>query len=59
MATCRWPDGCDAEIPARALLCAAHVDELRIAILVNRDRRCPDCGEPAPLGAVLHECTYS
>jgi len=57
MATCHWPDGCDAEIPERALLCPAHVDELHIAIQVNHDRRCPDCGEPAPLGLLLHECS--
>ena len=33
-----------------------HLDEMNIAAQLRTDRRCPDCGEPSPLGVLLDRC---
>jgi hypothetical protein len=48
-----WP-GCEVPVRLGRLVCAAHLDKMNIAAQFNRDRRCPDCGEPSPFRVLLH-----
>jgi len=52
---CDWP-GCQVPVRLGSLVCAAHRDEMNIAVQLNRDRRCPACGEPSLFGVLLRSC---